>query len=68
MININYYFILGFLIGFGILIPFDWLIINFVYLSNIDLFNDLILTKKNSKKLRLYYTFKNKYERYGKNE
>lgn len=45
-------FIFGVFIGsFG----FEFIIINFVYMSNIALFNDLILTEKNRKKLRDYY-------------
>lgn len=45
-------FIFGCVIGSMLLEP---LIINFVYFSNIDLFNDIILTRKNSFKLRKYY-------------
>ena len=47
---------LGILIGFSINLMFEWLIINYIYLSNLDLFNDLILTKKNSNKLKSYYS------------
>lgn len=46
------YFIFGFFAGFFILEP---ILINLVYLSNPAFFNDLILTKKNSEKLRRYY-------------
>lgn len=47
---------LGFLFGFGFgFLIFEPIIINFVYLSNLDLFNDIILTKKNRDKLRSYY-------------
>lgn len=45
-------FIFGMIVGSFI---FEFFIINFVYMSNIALFNDLILTKKNSKNLRDYY-------------
>lgn len=45
-------FVFGCVVGCMLLEP---LIINFVYFSNIDLFNDIILTKKNSCKLRDYY-------------
>lgn len=45
-------FIFGIFIGFFVLEPF---IINFIYLSNISLFEDLILTKKNKERLRDYY-------------
>lgn len=34
---------------------FEPLIINVVYFTNLDLFNDIILTKKNSTKLKEYY-------------
>ena len=34
---------------------FEPLIINFIYFSNVALFNDIILTKKNRKKLKDYY-------------
>lgn len=33
----------------------EQIMINIVYMSNPDLFNDIILTKKNSKKLEKYY-------------
>lgn len=47
---------IGFLFGFGFgFLIFEPIIINFVYLSNPALFNDIILTKKNSEKLRRYY-------------
>lgn len=45
-------FIFGMFAGVLFLEP---LVINFVYFSNLDLFNDLILTKKNSIKLKEYY-------------
>ena len=45
-------FIFGMFAGVLFLEP---LFINFVYFSNLDLFNDLILTKKNSIKLKEYY-------------
>lgn len=45
-------FILGFCIGSFILEP---LVINFIYMSNPALFNDIILTKKSSDKLRSFY-------------
>lgn len=45
-------FICGMVVGVFLLEP---LTINFVYFTNLDLFNDLILTKKNSIKLKEYY-------------
>lgn len=42
---------IGFVLGAFIFEPF---IINFVYFSNLDLFYDIILTKKNKKKLLLF--------------
>lgn len=45
-------FLWGFCFGLFILEP---IVINFIYLSNPALFNDIILTKKNSEKLRCYY-------------
>lgn len=45
-------FIFGMFAGILFLEP---LALNFVYFSNLDLFNDLILTKKNSIKLKEYY-------------
>lgn len=45
-------FIFGMWAGVLFLEP---LVINFVYFTNLDLFNDLILTKKNSIKLKEYY-------------
>ena len=45
-------FILGFCFGIIFLEP---IFINFVYFTNLDLFNDIILTKKNSTKLKEYY-------------
>lgn len=47
-----YGFLLGFVVGLFI---FEPIIINFIYLSNVALFNDIILTKKSSDKLRRYY-------------
>ena len=44
--------ILGFCLGTFI---FEPIIINFVYFSNIALFTDIILTKKNRNKLKDYY-------------
>lgn len=46
------YFLFGFIVGSFILEP---LIINFIYFSNIALFRDIILTKKNRKKLDKFY-------------
>lgn len=48
------YFLLGTFIWF-LLEP---IIINFIYLFNVDLFNDIILTKKNKEKLKKYYSSK----------
>lgn len=45
-------FIFGMFAGVLFLEP---LIINFVYFTNLDLFNDLILTEKNRKKFKEYY-------------
>ena len=42
----------GFFLGSFI---FEPIIINFIYFSNISLFEDIILTKKNRRKLRDYY-------------
>lgn len=49
------YFIFGMFAGSLFLEP---LIINFVYMSNVALFNDIILTKKSSEKLKKFYTEK----------
>lgn len=49
------YFIFGMVVGSMVLEP---LIINFVYMSNVALFNDIILTKKSSEKLKKFYTEK----------
>lgn len=46
------YFMLGLIVG---TIFFEPLIINFIYFSNINLFMDIILTKKNKKKLDNFY-------------
>lgn len=50
--------ILGFIYGIIFSSLFEVLIINFVYLSNISLFEDLFLTKKNKDKLKKYYSSK----------
>lgn len=44
--------VLGAIVGAMFLEP---LIVNFIYFTNLDLFNDIILTKKNSIKLKEYY-------------
>lgn len=49
------YFLSGFCLGAFILEPF---ILNFVYFTNLDLFNDIFLTKKNRIKLKEYYSKK----------
>lgn len=46
------YFMLGLIAGTMFFEPF---IINFIYFSNISLFNDIFLTKKNRKKLKDFY-------------
>lgn len=48
-------FLLGLLVGSFLLEP---IVINYIYMSDVDLFNDIILTKKNSKKLHEYYLLK----------
>lgn len=45
-------FLLGIVVGCFILEP---IVINFVYFSNVALFTDLILTKKNKNKLENYF-------------
>lgn len=45
-------FIAGMMVGTALLEP---IIINIIYMKNPALFNDIILTKKNSEKLRCYY-------------
>lgn len=45
-------FFLGCIFGSFILEP---IIINFIYFSNVGLFNDIILTKKNRNKLKDFY-------------
>lgn len=50
-------FLCGLLIGLFILEP---LIINYIYFSNVSLFNDIILFEKNRKKLEEYYLSKNR--------
>lgn len=49
---------LYFLFGTFIWFLLEPIIINFIYLSNVDLFNDIILTKKNEEKLKKYYSAK----------
>ena len=49
-------FLLGFLFAScSVSFLFEPFIINFVYFSNIALFEDIILTEKNRQKLRKYY-------------
>lgn len=48
MVNI----IIGCLIGSMILEP---IVINFIYFTNVGLFNDIILTPKNRNKLKEFY-------------
>ena len=43
---------LYFLFSFTIWFLLEPIIINFIYLSNVDFFNDIILTKKNKEKLK----------------
>lgn len=50
-------FITGMIVGTALIEP---LIINVVYMRNPELFNDIILTKKNKKKLKEYYRGKGK--------
>ncbi len=50
-------FLLGLLVGSFILEP---LVINYIYFSNVALFNDIILSEKNRKKLEEYYLSKNR--------
>lgn len=45
-------FLLGFVFGSMI---FEPIIINFIYMTNVALFNDIILTKKSREKLRRFY-------------
>lgn len=45
-------FILGICVGFTF---FEPLVINFIYMTNPGLFNDIILTKKSSEKLRKFF-------------
>lgn len=47
------YFTLGLIVGTMI---FEPIVINFIYFSNVSLFIDIILTKKNKDKLRRYFT------------
>lgn len=47
-----FYFLLGIFFGLMIIEP---LVINFIYFTNIDLFLDIILTKKNKLKLIRYF-------------
>lgn len=46
------YFIFGMVFGSMF---FEFIIINFVYFTNVSLFCDIILTKKNKEKLRRYF-------------
>lgn len=46
-------FILGVLIGCVIAEP---IVINWIYLSNVALFNDIILSEKNRQKLKEFYS------------
>ena len=48
-------FIYGLLFSFPIFMLFEPLIINYIYFTNLDLFNDIILTEKNRRKIRSYY-------------
>lgn len=45
-------FIAGLFLGTAL---FEPILINIIYMKNPALFNDIILTKKNSEKLRCYY-------------
>ena len=45
-------FVLGMIVGTAL---FEPIIINLIYLKNPALFNDIILTKKNSEKLKKFY-------------
>lgn len=45
-------FMFGLFVGMFVLDP---IVINFIYLSNLDFFNDIILSKKNEERLRRYY-------------
>lgn len=49
-------FIFGFIVGSFI---FEPIVINFIYFSNVGLFNDIILTEKNRTKLREFYKKEN---------
>lgn len=52
-------FLLGSLLGFGLAaFIFEPFILNFIYFTNLDLFNDIVLTKKNRIKLKEYYSKK----------
>lgn len=48
-------FIFGLLCGFWCYQLLDVFLINIVYLKNIALFEDILLTKKNSERLKKYY-------------
>ena len=49
-------FFLGLILGaFGFMFLFEPFIINFIYFTNIPLFFDLFVTKKNKEKLRRYF-------------
>lgn len=51
----EYYFMMFVFGMFAGVLFLEPLFINTIYFSNLDLFNDLILTKKNSVKLKNYY-------------
>ena len=48
------YFLFGTFIWFLV----EPIIINFIYLSNVELFNDIFINKKNKEKLKKYYSSK----------
>ena len=48
-------FLIGVMVGIGSFMLFEPLVINFIYFTNLDLFNAIILTEKNRKKIRSYY-------------
>lgn len=53
--NYNDIFICGILIGIGIFVFFEYFIINFIYLKNLDFYNVFMITKKNRDRLEKYY-------------
>lgn len=55
-LNINFF--AGVFVGIVIYSILDCFIINFIYLSNLDLFNNIFLTKKGRAKLKEYYSKK----------